>query len=223
VDSGLIATNADGLVAEVDADGDPILKDGKLLMIEPELAVSVSYPDISSEDVAKLTQALIAQASQGWTSNETAMRELGRDPAIEKKRVSAEQAESSGGDEASGTVEPEEEPSETGGEEQPENSGEEQPGENERALLVPAPESVSIASASKPVVIFFEGVDGKKKEVGCVFVEDNGKVYCQSGVLPYVDRMLKNIDLSNVAAVRSVLRGAASFFADGNISVVVVE
>lgn len=111
VEKGII----DEMVAEVDADGDPVFDvevDGKEQtakigeaggipasdkkkprMVKAIDAVSASYPSLDSNDILKLTQALTAQVAQGWTSDETAMHELGRDPTIERKRIEAEKAE----------------------------------------------------------------------------------------------------------------------------------
>ena len=68
-------------------------KDGKPRIIDVMKAFDVVYPKITKSDPLSMTQALQLQAANGWVDNETAMGDLGRDPARTRKRLERERAE----------------------------------------------------------------------------------------------------------------------------------
>ncbi len=90
VDAGLLSEE----VEEVDADGDVILDDeGAPRMVKSVDAFDANYPKITQEDIVKLTQALQIQLAAGLVDEETAMTDLGHDPAVIKKRLAQQAAE----------------------------------------------------------------------------------------------------------------------------------
>lgn len=81
-------------VEEVDADGDTVLDDeGKPRIVKAVDAFDAQYPKITKDDILKLTQALNMQLAAGLVDEDTAISDLGHDPAIVKKRLEQQAAE----------------------------------------------------------------------------------------------------------------------------------
>ena len=64
--------------------------------VRPGLEIGMTEPDIVSRDPKAMTEALVAQAAQGWVDDKTAISELGRDYDTIKKNLD-EQIEATGG------------------------------------------------------------------------------------------------------------------------------
>lgn len=58
-----------------------------------EDAFEVSYEPLQQADILNIAQAMKIAQDQGWVSSETATREIGQDPGIEKKRIARERKE----------------------------------------------------------------------------------------------------------------------------------
>ena len=80
------------IVAEMDADGDPVLEpDGRPCLCKAVDAFAVAYAPLSDANVQALATALEIAARNGWVDAETATTELGFDYAQVQKRLKRDQ------------------------------------------------------------------------------------------------------------------------------------
>lgn len=91
VDAGLITEE----VVTVDADGDPVTDPAtnEPRMVKATEAFGADYAKITTDSPLETTQALQLQKANGWVDDETAIGQLGYDPAVIKKKLLTQNAE----------------------------------------------------------------------------------------------------------------------------------